>query len=72
MVAEPGELADNFLQGVKLSLLSNMRNHRKKAGSSLSNISTVSDLVAYKPCFQLGCIVHRYMGRQTQVCFHEH
>ncbi|KAL6200997.1 hypothetical protein ACLB2K_024712 [Fragaria x ananassa] len=67
VVAEPGELADNFLQGVKLSLLSNMRNHRKKAGSSLSNISTVSDLVAYKPCFQLGCIVHRYMGRQTQV-----
>nr|XP_011459969.1 PREDICTED: phospholipase A I isoform X1 [Fragaria vesca subsp. vesca] len=67
VVAEPGELADNFLQSVKLSLLSNMRNHRKKAGSSLSNISTVSDLVAYKPCFQLGCIVHRYMGRQTQV-----
>ncbi|KAM5588647.1 phospholipase A I [Rosa sericea] len=67
VVAEPGELADNFLQSVKLSLLSVMRNHRKKAGSPLSNISTVSDLVACKPIFQLGCIVHRYMGRQTQV-----
>ncbi|XP_050368574.1 phospholipase A I isoform X3 [Argentina anserina] len=67
VVAEPGELADNFLQSVKLSLLSIMQNHRKKGGSPLSNISTVSDLVAYKPCFQLGCIVHRYMGRQTQV-----
>jgi hypothetical protein len=68
VVAEPGELADNFLQSVKLSLLSVMRNRRKKAGASFANISTVSDLVACRPYFQLGGIVHRYMGRQTQVC----
>lgn len=67
VVAEPGELADNFLQSVKLSLLSVMRNRRKKAGASFANISTVSDLVACRPYFQLGGIVHRYMGRQTQV-----
>ncbi|KAM1123881.1 hypothetical protein COP2_005372 [Malus domestica] len=67
VVAEPGELADNFLQSVKLSLISVMRNCRRKADSSFANISTISDLVACRPYFQLGGIVHRYMGRQTQV-----
>ena len=69
MVAEPGELADKFLQSVKRSLLSVMRVRRRKAASLLANISTVSDLVACRPCFQIGGIVHRYIGRQTQVCF---
>ncbi|XP_062160948.1 phospholipase A I isoform X2 [Alnus glutinosa] len=67
VVAEPGELADKFVQSVKLSLLSMMRRHRRKEGSLLTNISTVSDLVAFRPYFQIGCIVHRYIGRQTQV-----
>ncbi|PQQ16021.1 phospholipase A I isoform X2 [Prunus yedoensis var. nudiflora] len=67
VVAEPGELADKFLQSVKSSLISVMRNRLRKAASSLSNISTVSDLVACRPYFQIGGIVHRYMGRQTQV-----
>lgn len=68
VVAEPGELADKFLQSVKRSLLSVMQSRYRKAASLLSNISTVSDLVARKPYFQIGGIVHRYIGRQTQVC----
>ncbi|EXB88434.1 Calcium-independent phospholipase A2-gamma [Morus notabilis] len=67
VVAEPGELADKFLQSVKRSLLSVMRSRYRKAASLLANISTVSDLVASKPYFQIGGIVHRYIGRQTQV-----
>lgn len=67
VVAEPGELADKFVQSVKLSLLSMMRRRRRKEGSLLTNISTVSDLVAFRPYFQIGGIVHRYIGRQTQV-----
>ncbi|KAI4298662.1 hypothetical protein L6164_032195 [Bauhinia variegata] len=67
VVAEPGELAERFLQCVKSSLLATMRNHRRKGASMLSRISTVSDLVAFKPYFQIGCIVHRYLGRQTLV-----
>lgn len=68
VVAEPGELAEKFVQSVKLSFLSEMRRHRRKNASLLSNISTVSDLVAFRPYFQIGGIVHRYIGRQTQVC----
>lgn len=67
VVAEPGELAEKFLQSVKLSLLSAMRSHRRKGASLLANVLTVSDLVAVKPHFQIGGIVHRYLGRQTQV-----
>lgn len=69
VVAEPGELADKFLQSVKLSFLSIKRGRRRKDASLLSNISTISALVAFRPCFQIGGIVHRYIGRQTQVCF---
>ena len=69
MVAEPGELADKFLQSVKRGLLSVMQSRRRKAASLLANISTISDLVASKTYFQIGGIVHRYIGRQTQVCF---
>ncbi|KAK4258981.1 hypothetical protein QN277_005366 [Acacia crassicarpa] len=67
VVAEPGELAEKFLQSVKFSLLSTMRSHRRKGASLLANISTVSDLVAFKPYFQIGGIVHRYLGRQAIV-----
>ncbi|KAM7530779.1 hypothetical protein LguiB_034189 [Lonicera macranthoides] len=67
VVAEPGELAENFLQSVKRSLLLMMRGQRKKYASTISNISTVADLVACRPYFQVGCVVHRYIGRQTQV-----
>lgn len=65
VVAEPGELADKFLQSVRFSLLSTVRG--RKEMSKLNNISTIADLVAYRPYFQIGCIVHRYIGRQTQV-----
>lgn len=67
VVAEPGELAEKFLQSVKISLLSTMRSHRRKGASLLSNISTIAALVAFKPYFQIGGIVHRYLGRQTLV-----
>uniref|UniRef100_A0A5B6ZNM3 Patatin n=1 Tax=Davidia involucrata TaxID=16924 RepID=A0A5B6ZNM3_DAVIN len=67
VVAEPGELADKFLQSVKFSLLSVMRARHRKNASIITNISTVADLVAFRPSFQIGCIVHRYIGRQTQV-----
>ncbi|GMH30273.1 hypothetical protein Nepgr_032116 [Nepenthes gracilis] len=64
VVAEPGELADKFLQSVKFSLL---RGLSRKEMLKLTNISTIAELVAYRPYFQIGCIVHRYIGRQTQV-----
>ncbi|XP_050233000.1 phospholipase A I isoform X2 [Mercurialis annua] len=67
VVAEPGELADKFLQSVKSSLLSMMRSRRRKIPSVVANISSVSDLVRYRPYFQVGNVVHRYIGRQTQV-----
>ena len=69
VVAEPGELADKFLQNVKFSLLPVMRAHHWKGASIVTGISTIADLVARRPCFQIGGVVHRYIGRQTQVCF---
>lgn len=67
VVAEPGELADKFLQSVKFSLLSMMRGRQSKYKSSITNISSLAELVACRPYFQIGCIAHRYIGRQTQV-----
>ncbi|KAK7264498.1 hypothetical protein RJT34_32107 [Clitoria ternatea] len=67
VVAEPGDLAEKFLQNVKVSLLSTMRSHRRKGASLLAKISTISDLVAFKSYFHIGGIVHRYLGRQTLV-----
>ncbi|CAK7351091.1 unnamed protein product [Dovyalis caffra] len=67
VVAEPGDLADKFLQSVKFSLLSMNRSRHRKNTSLLANISTVADLVHCKPYFQVGNVVHRYVGRQTQV-----
>lgn len=67
VVAEPGEHADKFLQSVKSSLLPVMRSNRRKGASVLSNISTIADLIHFRPYFQVGNVVHRYIGRQTQV-----
>ncbi|XP_051125036.1 phospholipase A I isoform X2 [Andrographis paniculata] len=67
VVAEPGELADKFLQNVKYSLLSMMKGRRRKHASVITNISTISELVSCRPYFQIGGVVHRYIGRQTQV-----
>ncbi|KAM0012207.1 putative phospholipase A(1) [Helianthus debilis subsp. tardiflorus] len=67
VVAEPGELADKFLQDVKCSFQSMLKGRRRRHMSHISNISTVADLVACRPCFQIGVVVHRYIGRQTQV-----
>lgn len=71
VVAEPGELADKFLQSVKSSLFSMTRNNRRKGASVLAKILTIADLVRFRPYFQVGNVVHRYIGRQTQVwCFY--
>ncbi|XP_076931698.1 phospholipase A I-like [Bidens hawaiensis] len=67
VVAEPGELADKFLQNVKCSFQSMLKGHRRRQFSHISNISTVADLIACRPCFQIGIVVHRYIGRQIQV-----
>ncbi|KAK1557151.1 hypothetical protein Q3G72_019057 [Acer saccharum] len=67
VVAEPGELADRFLQNVKYSLLSVMQSNRRKVALVLANITTIADLVRCRPYFQVGNVVHRYIGRQTQV-----
>ncbi|KAI3741056.1 hypothetical protein L1987_58723 [Smallanthus sonchifolius] len=67
VVAEPGELAEKFIQNVKYSLLSMLKGRRRKYTSAITNISSVSDLVACRPYFQIGGVVHRYIGRQTQV-----
>ncbi|OMO64868.1 Armadillo [Corchorus olitorius] len=67
VVAEPGELADKFLQSVKLSMLSVMRSQRRKGASNFANISTIADLIRCRPYFQVGNVVHKYIGRQTQV-----
>ncbi|KAK6932336.1 Leucine-rich repeat [Dillenia turbinata] len=67
VVAEPGELADKFVHTVKLSYLSMSLGHHRKDASMPTNISTIADLVARWPCFQVGGVVHRYIGRQTQV-----
>lgn len=70
MVAEPGELAEKFLQNVKYSLLSMMKGRKRNYTSVITNISTVADLVSCRPYFQIGGVVHRYIGRQTQVRVH--
>ncbi|XP_027088093.1 phospholipase A I-like isoform X2 [Coffea arabica] len=67
VVAEPGELAEKFLQTVKYSLLAMFRGRRRKNASIITDISTISDLVSCRPYFQIGGVVHRYIGRQTQV-----
>ncbi|ONM24111.1 Phospholipase A I [Zea mays] len=67
VVAEPGELADRFLQSVKTILSTLLRGCNRKGAYSLSKISCLSELVAEWPSFEIGGIHHRYIGRQTQV-----
>lgn len=67
VVAEPGELADKFLQSVKVSMLSVIRSQHRNDASSFANITTIADLIHYRPYFQVGNIIHKYIGRQTQV-----
>lgn len=68
VVAEPGESADRFIHSVKTSLSSVLQGRkRKEAYNELSKISCLSDLVAKWPSFLIGGILHRYIGRQTQV-----
>jgi hypothetical protein len=67
VVAEPGELADRFLQSIKTSLSTLLRERKRKGTYSLSKISCLSELVAEWPSFEIGGIHHRYIGRQTQV-----
>ncbi|XP_078180654.1 phospholipase A I-like protein isoform X2 [Carex rostrata] len=68
VVAEPGESADRFIHSVKTSLSSVMQGRkRKEAYNELSKISCLSDLVTKWPSFLIGGILHRYIGRQTQV-----
>lgn len=67
VVAEPGELADRFLQCVKTSLSAMLHGCKRKGAYSLSKISCLSELVAEWPSFEIGGIHHRYIGRQTQV-----
>lgn len=67
VVAEPGELAEKFLEKVKYSFQSMLKGGRRRYMSDISNISCVADLVACRPYFQIGVVVHQYIGRQTQV-----
>lgn len=67
-MAEPGELAEKFLQSVKFGLLSRVRGRNRKEASAISKVLNLADLVAYRPYFQVGGILHRYIGRQTHVC----
>eukprot|EP01018_Ginkgo_biloba_P003530 Gb_32589 [translate_table: standard] len=67
VVAEPGILAEAFLQSVSASMSLGIRHQFKKRSSVMPKISTISDLVACYPRFQLGDVLHRFIGRQTQV-----
>ncbi|KAG8099844.1 hypothetical protein GUJ93_ZPchr0013g35958 [Zizania palustris] len=67
VVAEPGELADRFLQCVKTSLSAMLHGCKRKGAYSVSKILCLSELVKEWPSFEIGGIHHRYIGRQTQV-----
>ncbi|KAK8664862.1 hypothetical protein V6N13_084635 [Hibiscus sabdariffa] len=67
VVAEPGELADRFLQSVKVHMLSMMRSQGRKGASPFSNVTTIADLIRCSPYFQVGNLGYKYIGRQTQV-----
>ncbi|GJU43496.1 hypothetical protein Tco_1200762, partial [Tanacetum coccineum] len=42
---------------------------RRRYMSDISHINILADLVASKPCFHIEAVVHRFMGRQTHICF---
>ncbi|KAK1304371.1 hypothetical protein QJS10_CPB11g01277 [Acorus calamus] len=67
VVAEPGELADRFLQSVKTSLSSTLHGRNRGDTYALAKVVSVADLVSLRPCFEVGGVLHRYIGRQTQV-----
>ncbi|CAM6093593.1 unnamed protein product [Calypogeia fissa] len=67
-VAEPGEMAEAFLQSVVGSMRMCISSKPgKKRGPHLLKFSTLSELVASYPRFILGGALHRFMGRHTQV-----
>ncbi|KAG8490576.1 hypothetical protein CXB51_013723 [Gossypium anomalum] len=65
VVAEPGELADKFLQSVKLSMLSVLQSQRQKCVSPFANITTIADLVM-EDDIEIGA----YMFRRTVPSLH--
>ncbi|GLT52606.1 hypothetical protein SLA2020_259380 [Shorea laevis] len=67
VVAEPGELAVKFLQNVKISMSSVTMSRSRRNTLNFANVSSIADLVRFRPYFQLGNVIHRYIGRQTQV-----
>eukprot|EP00252_Welwitschia_mirabilis_P012360 TRINITY_DN27388_c0_g1_i1.p1 TRINITY_DN27388_c0_g1~~TRINITY_DN27388_c0_g1_i1.p1 ORF type:complete len:499 (-),score=111.35 TRINITY_DN27388_c0_g1_i1:671-2098(-) len=66
VVAEPGALADAFLQNVRANMCLGIGQQPKK-NITMPKISSMSDLVARYPRFQIGGVLHRFIGRQTQV-----
>lgn len=65
-VAEPGEIASEFLQNVIGSMRLGSFGRRP---ARLSHFSNLSDLVARFPRFIMGGTLYRFMGRHTQVFF---
>lgn len=65
-VAEPGEIASEFLQNVIGSMRLGTYGRRP---ARLSHFSNLSDLVARFPRFIMGGTLYRFMGRHTQVFF---
>ncbi|XP_078437469.1 phospholipase A I-like protein isoform X2 [Wolffia australiana] len=64
LVAEPGEMADRFLESAIMSL----RLSGKRGGATfLTGMNSIADLVTHHRSFLVGGILHRYLGRQTQV-----
>ncbi|THU46988.1 hypothetical protein C4D60_Mb09t10760 [Musa balbisiana] len=67
VVAEPGELADRFLQSVQLSQTSLVRGRNRMEAYSLAKVSSVADLVTKWRCFHVGGILHRYRTPDTKI-----
>ncbi|KAL3698724.1 hypothetical protein R1sor_012800 [Riccia sorocarpa] len=67
-VAEPGEMAEGFLQTVAANMrIGATGKARKKRGSQLPKFSSLSSLVASCPRFMIVGGLPRFMGRHTQV-----
>ncbi|KAJ7541796.1 hypothetical protein O6H91_10G077200 [Diphasiastrum complanatum] len=65
-VAEPGELAEEFLKSVMESIRFCTRSRTKKR-TPFQRISSLLDLVAEHPRFVWKGALHRFVGRHTQV-----
>ncbi|MBA0787077.1 hypothetical protein Gotri_027065, partial [Gossypium trilobum] len=73
VVAEPGELADRFLQSVKVSMLSMMRSRDRKGASPFAQVTTIADLIRCRPYFQVtedDQEIGAYMFRRTVPSLH--